>query len=377
MRAVSRILRRDRALLVLALVCATAIPLASYTFVVGRSVWPGAIVMNLQLGPTDGTLADGCRDWGECAEDGLAIWNDVLPSANNFRVVRDSTVPIGDGDEVNSVFWNDTVFGDPFGEDTLAITTHWRRGSSRVEADVVFNTAKSFNSYRGTLDDEVNDFRRVAIHEFGHVLGLSHPDEAGQSVRAIMNSVVSDIEFPQDDDINGARELYPGTPTPPAGGTPVQINFPPRNESVDFRNQLEAKYRDGLRRGQSQSAVDIEGTVVWTQEYLRYRVNACSHSVAVSRVFLQIEGRGIQPVCGTATTAQFPPRNEPFDFRTQLESKYRNELQRAPVGTYVDTEGDIVWTQEYLRYRVSRCGHAQAVERVMQQIDGRGILPTC
>jgi hypothetical protein len=41
------------------------------------------------------------------------------------------------------------------------------------------------------------------------------------------------------------------------------------------------KYRDGLRRSAVQSFVDIEGDIVWTQEYLRYRVNTCLHTDSV------------------------------------------------------------------------------------------------
>src|SRR5262245_8169793 len=59
------------------------------------------------------------------------------------------------------------------------------------------------------------------------------------------------------------------------------VNFPPRNEPFDFRQQLEVKYRDGLRRGAVQTFVDLEGDIVWTQEYLRYRVNACDHQSAI------------------------------------------------------------------------------------------------
>jgi hypothetical protein len=62
-------------------------------------------------------------------------------------------------------------------------------------------------------------------------------------------------------------------------------------------------------------------------------------------------------VGGIFGRVDFPPRNEPFDFRTQLEAKYRDQLKRTAVSTFVDIEGDIVWTQEYLRYRVNGCGH--------------------
>ena len=77
----------------------------------------------------------------------------------------------------------------------------------------------------------------------------------------------------------------------------MTISFPPRNESLDFRNQLEAKYRDGLRRVALPTFVDTEGDVVWTQEYLRYRVNSCGHAAAVQNVLTQIDGRAAPPVC--------------------------------------------------------------------------------
>lgn len=156
---------------------------------------------------------------------------------------------------------------------------------------------------------------------------------------------------------------------------PSAATFPPRNEPFLFRTNLEAKYRDGLRREPTSSYVDIEGTIVWTQEYLRYRVNQCSHPEAVSRVFRQIDGLGVDAVCGSTSTAAFPPRNEPFDFRVQLEQKYRDGLRRSPTLTFVDAEGDIVWTLEYLRYRLSSCEHADAESKVFAQIDDRSRIP--
>ena len=45
------------------------------------------------------------------------------------------------------------------------------------------------------------------LHEFGHVVGLGHPDEAGQYVDAVMNSVPWFTEL-QQDDIAGVRAIY-------------------------------------------------------------------------------------------------------------------------------------------------------------------------
>ena len=78
-----------------------------------------------------------------------------------------------------------------------------------------------------------------------------------------------------------------------------------------------------------------------------------------------------------ASAIAFPPRNEPFAFREDLEAKYRDGLRRSATASYVDVEGAIVWTQEYLRYRVNRCGHAAATLKVLDQIDGKGIAPVC
>ncbi len=106
-----------------------------------------------------------------------------------------------------------------------------------------------------------------------------------------MNSSAGNTDTLTADDISAAQFLDS------VGGS-GSVSFPARNESLEFRVALEAKYRDDLRRGAGQSAVDNEGDVVWIQEYLRYRVNSCGHAVAIDKVFAQIDGRGVQPVCG-------------------------------------------------------------------------------
>jgi hypothetical protein len=357
------------------------------SYVSSGSSWPnGNITMQLQLGPVSSPLIDGASSWGASAESALATWNLYMDRAQ-FTVVRDSTAPIASGNRINNVFWSSNAYGKPFddyasptqGGTIIALTLWFSTGSNRTESDVIFRNTLSWNSYRGALRRTSSgatlfDFHRVALHEFGHVIGLQHPNDFGQNVVAQMNSNTSDLDTLAADDISGARALYF------SGFGNGTVVFPPQNETLDFRSQLENEYRSALRRSAIITTfVDTVGDAVWTQEYFRYRVNQCSHAGAVQRVIDEINGLGTGAVCGASPVGQvsFPPRNEALDFRNQLESEYRDGLGRGPSLTAVDNEGDVVWTQEYLRYRVNACSHTTAVAKVMQQIEGLGIQPVC
>lgn len=199
-----------RGFLVLLAILAVATA-GAYSFI--GTKWSGTrITMYLQLGSASGGLVDGASSWDDVAAGALGTWNRYL-SGVQFVAVRNSTREPADGDRINNVFFDSTIYGFSF-DDAVAITTQWASGSRRVEADVIFNSNLNWNSYRGDLRRSgvggrtVYDLRRVALHEFGHVLGLDHPDENGQSVTAIMNSRVSDLDDLQADDIRGGQALY-------------------------------------------------------------------------------------------------------------------------------------------------------------------------
>ena len=184
---------------------------------------PGSILMKVY--PQNATvLTDGNTQGSSLVaamQDPSRGWNPNLGDAQfspQLLAVGGSGL---DNNNINEVFFSSTVFGMAFGSDgTLAVTTTWYTGNQRVEADVIFNTAWTWDSYRGALHaNPVIDLQRVALHEFGHVLGLDHPDEAGQTVAAVMNSHVSSTDSLTADDISGGQSLY-GPP-----GVPANDNF--------------------------------------------------------------------------------------------------------------------------------------------------------
>jgi hypothetical protein len=305
------------------------------------------------------------------------------------------------------VVWANDVFGTRFGAQTLALTSRFVRlevgtaagtevgTATTTEVDVLFNTAQQFNCYRGAPAPERpegSDLQRVALHAFGHVLGLDHPDQATppHRVAPVMSPVLGATDMLQVDDIQGALRLFDDAATVALPSRPAELDlpgpprhlvvFPPRDETLGFFLRLEDEYRVTLgRQRNNQGFVDPEGSAVWFPEWLRYVLNECSVTDASDRVLMQIRGQGIQPVCGMAApgTIDFPPRNQSLDFLTTLDSFYRTELNRTVELTYTDLEGKAVWLQEYLRYRVNGCNDDQASDRVLDQIRGGEIAPVC
>ena len=91
----------------------------------------------------------------------------------------------------------------------------------------------------------------------------------------------------------------PLTASAPGGGgvvRPAVIAFPPRPDGIDFRAQLENKYRS-MGRSPAEVYVDQEGDAAWIGEYYRYRVNGCDHNTAMQYVKLQIDTGIAPPVC--------------------------------------------------------------------------------
>lgn len=199
----------------LLLLCAAALAPALHGFVEldGFAPWPdGNVVLELQLGTTP-RYSDGNTP-NSAAIQALTLWNPSMARVS-LTYVNNSGASKSQSNGKNNVFFSSTMYGTEFPSGVLAVTMGHAVDGVPSEADVVVNTVWQWDSYRGPLVYPKIDLRRVLAHEFGHILGLGHPDQAGQYVTALMNAYVSDIDVPQQDDKDGVSYRYghgPGNP---------------------------------------------------------------------------------------------------------------------------------------------------------------------
>ena len=195
--------------------------------------WPSATAtFNVDVGGADGL-------WNTAFENAMERWN--AATIFEFKIERDTFESPCDGlptrtsvgDSENGVAFVSDVCGEPFGENVLAVESGWSQGIRTIQSNIHFNNALSWNVYDGPHQTGqwagTVDFRRVAVHELGHALGLGHEDD----VRAIMVTSISHgetIVAPQADDIAGVAALY-GMGTSSAPRTPVLTS--PSNHARD------------------------------------------------------------------------------------------------------------------------------------------------
>jgi hypothetical protein len=173
-------------------------------------------------------LFDGATSWDGVYAAAAAVWNPYMTNMKIRTYSSNNSAGGQTGDGVNEAFFGSSLGGSTLDSNTLGLTIYSYDPNTNfmVEADTAFNPSSPWNSYRGPLlSNGVVDFRRVAIHELGHILGLDHPDTNGQTVNAIMNSVISNTDTVTADDIAGVQALYGAAVAPPVTSHRVAKDF--------------------------------------------------------------------------------------------------------------------------------------------------------
>lgn len=216
---------RKFAIALLVLLCCS--PLGN-AYVLEGEMWdrPAVFIM-MNLNPTRWKLtnfrgfplSDGTVNWNVPFEYACYDWNQYLHPVKLYPLWGHNYSSGGVfGDGINQTHFGSSIGGSKLDADTLALTDFFYiqqvvPGASGnfytfTEGDIVFNQTIRWNSYRGPVWPTSTDIFRVALHELGHLLGLDHPDGAGQNVDAIMNSQIGNTDNLTADDVAGVRAIY-------------------------------------------------------------------------------------------------------------------------------------------------------------------------
>lgn len=160
----------------------------------------------------------------QLCRDSATIWNTGLPGRFAFVQAIARGEFCDDDDGLVSVGGTETLCdGSGYGQRVLAVTlsiffSSGPQTGQLIDANITVNQRFAFTQ---------NEFQATLAHEFGHVLGLSHPDQCGDDFNVLMrSSSIFDGEDdcfvldPTDADLNGAKRIYSvvsPTPVPTPG----------------------------------------------------------------------------------------------------------------------------------------------------------------
>ncbi len=163
--------------------------------------------------------------WTAAFENAMNQWN--AETDFEFQIVRRSVDPCIDPNlqaPMNGVSFSDTNCDEAFGSAIALMAGFSAPASPFVQTRILFNDAVWWGIYDGPTIASTRgriDFRRTALHELGHALGLAHEDRKP----SIMRSFDSDVFSLQRDDLAAVAALYaPGGPNPDGddhGDTPA------------------------------------------------------------------------------------------------------------------------------------------------------------
>ena len=162
-------------------------PSPQFTFYTGSLLSAGALWL--------GAFQEAADRWNDAATDFQIMTVEEISSAGRCTLTGN-----------NTAYFSDDICGDEFGTGVLAVATNTYIPSLNrfTKSEIIFNNAERWDVYDGNLRFTAYDFRRVAIHELGHSMGLGHSDKQDSIMYAFSNNTF----IPQIEEVNFVKKIY-------------------------------------------------------------------------------------------------------------------------------------------------------------------------
>ena len=202
----------------LALICVLAIPTSGSAFAI-RLTEAGEKV-RWEKAKIEFVLDESLSALGPLEEvedaiiDAFDTWVDMADLPMRFSFVRGICDAPGYREgktNLNCIMVLEDYWDEGSDPGATAVVSYGSWSGHIKDADIVFNLDSVSNIVE--IGAKMDRIRNVALHEVGHVLGLSHTDIDQASMFPLMDDSMEGTVELHDDDIDGAASLYEGLDT--------------------------------------------------------------------------------------------------------------------------------------------------------------------